>query len=62
MTPLTRMTVTSATIRNAGRLNTIGTPNRCGAVVNADADCSTVSPSDAVFVPFATASATFAAA
>src|SRR5512141_1339574 len=35
--PMTRMTVISATIRNAGRLKITGRPKRCGAPLAADA-------------------------
>src|ERR1043166_4363529 len=35
--PITRITVITATERNAGRLATSGTPSRCGAVVSAEA-------------------------
>src|SRR5690348_356870 len=36
-TPITRMTVMTATERNAGRLAMIGIPKTCGAVVSAEA-------------------------
>src|SRR5512142_1454875 len=35
--PMTRMTVISATMRNAGRLKITGRPKRCGAPLTADA-------------------------
>src|ERR1041385_1150928 len=37
LTPMTRITVITATERNAGRLAMIGTPNRCGAAPSAEA-------------------------
>ncbi len=56
--PLTSTQVMPITIRNAGKLKTMGTPSSRGASFSACADSVTAGPSVAGSMPFDTASAT----
>src|SRR3984893_14537195 len=60
--PTTSTTVTSMTIRKAGRLNTRASPPRWGAAASAWALLTTASPKVAGSIPLACAAATWSTA
>ena len=60
--PMTRTHVINNTMATAGRLNTKGNPNKCGADARALADCCTDAASELISPPAAFAWATVAAA